>query len=477
MRWGILTNLAIILVISGALLFAVFSASLERSAIDLKIQQADTISDIIEHNILGSGDSEQMWERVRSFCRGRPNFRFQLCDAAGKVLGSCNMKKELQEPLSKEPGRRFKVVGVGWPTNLFRGGFVVADTVGPFRNGVNSLRVTVELPASVFSSAWRFFAAYLALTQSALFFLGYILFHRTVVGPVSEIANLASKGAGLSTAPTMADTMNLKGDIQQIALSIRGMLAKIVSDREKMAALIEQLQTANKDLEAAEQSLIRTEKLAGIGRLAAGVAHEVGNPLQIIMGYVELLQRRAEGSNLEILDRVDQELKRIHDILRRLLEYARPERRCVTPCDINSLVSDCSDLLKGRKGFRNCDFELSLDPNLPMVKTEPEKLRQIIVNLLFNAADAIPDSGGKITLQTLRLENKMEILVRDTGCGIPPENLEKVFDPFFTTKEPGKGTGLGLAVCLGLVESMGGEISLESQLGEGTTVTVRFPVG
>jgi signal transduction histidine kinase len=469
--------LAIILAISGILLFAVFSASLERSSIDLKIQQADTISNILQHDVLGARNSEQMWERVRSYCRSRPNFKFQLCDSDGKILGSCNMKKEFHEPLAKEPGRRFKVTGSGWPTNLFMGRSLVADTVGPFNNGVQILRVALEIPPSIFSPAWKFFAAYLVLTQSALFFLGYILFHRTVLGPISEIANLASKGAGLSASPMISDTLNMKGDIQQIALSIRGMLGKIVSDREKMAALIEQLQRANSELEAAQQSLIRSEKLAGIGRLAAGVAHEVGNPLQIIMGYVELLQRRAERSSAEILLRMGQELTRIHEILRRLLEYARPERKSITSCDINELVSDCSVLLKGRKGFRNCEFELSLDPALPMVKTEPEKLRQIIVNLLFNAADAIAESGGKVTLQTRRLEEKVEISVMDTGCGIPEEELEKVFDPFFTTKEPGKGTGLGLAVCLGLVESMGGEINLESKPDAGTTVTVRFPVG
>jgi two-component system NtrC family sensor kinase len=477
MRWGILTNLAIILVISGILLFAVFSASLERSSIDLKIQQADTISEILVHDVLGARNSEQMWERVRSFCKRRPNFKFQLCDSDGRVIGSCNMRQELREPVPKEPGRRFKITGMGWPTNLFMGRSLIAETVGTFNNGVHVLRVGLEIPPSIFSPAWKFFAAYLVLTQSALFFLGYILFHRTVLGPISEIANLASKGAGLSASSMISDTLNLKGDIQQIALSIRGMLGKIVSDREKMAALIEQLQTANRELEAAQQSLIRSEKLAGIGRLAAGVAHEVGNPLQIIMGYVELLQRKAEGSNVEILVRMDQELRRIHEILRRLLEYARPERKSITSVDINALVSDCSDLLKGRKGFRNCDFELSLDPSFPVVKTEPEKLRQIIVNLLFNAADAMPESGGRITLQTRRLDENVEISVKDTGCGIPDEHLEKVFDPFFTTKEPGKGTGLGLAVCLGLVESMGGEINLKSEPDEGTTITVRFPVG
>ena len=109
------------------------------------------------------------------------------------------------------------------------------------------------------------------------------------------------------------------------------------------------------------------------------------------------------------------------------------------------------------------------------METEPEKIRQVIVNLIFNAADAIPESGGKITLRTRKDENAAEIEVEDTGSGISQENLAKIFDPFFTTKEPGKGTGLGLAVCLGLVESMGGTINVESEEGKGTVVVVRIP--
>jgi len=141
-------------------------------------------------------------------------------------------------------------------------------------------------------------------------------------------------------------------------------------------------------------------------------------------------------------------------------------------CDVNELLKDCAELIKGRKGFRNFEFEYDLDPALPPLTTEPEKIRQIVVNLLFNAADAIPEAGGKIIIQTLKRGEGLEIAIRDTGTGISEADLAKVFDPFFTTKEPGKGTGLGLAVCLGLVESLGGEITIDSKLGEGTAVKV-----
>lgn len=471
-RWGILVNLSVILVVSGALLFVVFSVSLERAAIDAKMQQAGMIVDLVQNQVLALDSVEKMWENVRSICRGRSGLRVALYDSGEALLGGCAPKNLREKPFSPEPGRKVRLEGIGWPTGLFQGMFLVVDATGPFKHGVYYFRTSLEIPPSVFAPAWNFFAAYLVLTQSALFFLGYLLFHRTVIGPISDVARLAGKAAGVAD-PDFGESMKLKGDIQHISATLRAMIAKSVEDRERMEVLIEELQAANRDLEAAQQGLIRSEKLAGVGRLAAGVAHEIGNPLQVLMGYTELLQRASDNvQQSEILDRMDQEIKRIHAIVQKLLDFARPIRKHVAICDVNALVKDSAELMKGRKGFRNFTFEYMLDPELPLLTTEPEKVRQIVVNLLFNAADAIPESGGKIIIQTHKTGDNFAIAVRDTGSGISDADLEKVFDPFFTTKEPGKGTGLGLAVCLGLAESLGGNITIDSKLGEGTSVTV-----
>ncbi len=173
---------------------------------------------------------------------------------------------------------------------------------------------------------------------------------------------------------------------------------------------------------------------------------------------------------------MNQELNRIHDILQQLVAFARPIQRNVVECDINALLVDCATFVKYRRGFRTVEFEYELDPNVPVVKTEPEKVRQALMNLFINSADAMPVDGGKIVLRTRTNEDRVEIEVEDNGCGIAEENLEKVFDPFFTTKEPGKGTGLGLAVCLGLVESLGGTMNLSSRPDCGTTVVLTVPV-
>jgi two-component system, NtrC family, sensor kinase len=475
-RWGILVNLAVILAVSGILLFIVFGASLERAAVDLKVQQAGVIVDLLQRQILNSDSAEHLWQAVRNVCRERAGLKILLYDSGGNILGGCAVGKEPEPPRASELGRTVKVMGPRWPATLFRRSVVLVDVTGSFPYQVRTLRAFLEIPPTIFAPAWKFFGAYLILTQSALFFLGYILFHRTVIGPVRDIARLAGRASGITDSPDPLGSPALKGDIQRISSILKAMIVKIVDDREKMQALIEQLKKINRDLEAAQQGLVRSEKLAGVGRLAAGVAHEIGNPLQIVMGYAELLNRGPDSeSRTEILPRMDRELKRIHDILQRLLEFARPIPEQIVSCDINALVKDCASLVKGRKGFRNVEFEFQLASDIPVMKTEPEKIRQVVVNLIFNAADAIPAEGGKITLRTSKDEDAAKIEVEDTGSGISHENMAKIFDPFFTTKEPGKGTGLGLAVCLGLVESMGGTINVESEEGKGTSVRVRIP--
>lgn len=476
MRWGILANLAVILAVSGILLFFVFSASLERSAIDLRTSQAGAIAGLLESRLRTAGSPEALWNDIRALCRSESGLKVLIYDAYGKILGGCGSETELGPPDSQALGRRIRVVRARWPSYLFRPLTVILDVTGDFPHGVRSFRALLSVPPRVFSPAWKFFGGYLILTQASLFFLGYILFHRTVIGPVQDVARLAGKASGLTASEDVTTVLDAKGDIQTISSGLRAMIVKIVEDRQKMEALVEQLRSANRDLEAAQQGLVRSEKLAGIGRLAAGLAHEIGNPLQIVMGYQELLQKSPDpGIVQDILPRMDQELRRIHDILRRLLEFARPIKENVVDCDINALVKECGALIEGRKGFRNVTFEYVPAPDLPTIRTEPEKIRQILVNLIFNAVDAIPDEGGTVSLRSRACEDGIEIDVADTGSGIPQEIMDRIFDPFFTTKGPGKGTGLGLAVCLGLVESIGGSIAIDSSKGQGTIVTVKVP--
>lgn len=476
MRLGVLLNLAVILAVSGLLLFVVFSASLQRAVLEDKTRQAALIGEMLRHQMRSFDSPEKRWEWVSRVCTGRDGLKLLLYNSKGKIVGGCRTRAELPQPDHLSPGQTIHVVGRAFPGSLYHGMSVIVDVKGDFPQDLGTIRAVMKIPPSVFATAWKFVAAYLVLTQLALFFLGYVLFHRTVIGPIRETARIAGNASGLASVRDLSRSWRLQGDMQRISASLRAMIMKIVDDREKMQELVDELRESHHELEAAQQGLIRSEKMATVGRLAAGLAHEIGNPLQIVMGYVELLQREAASNSCsDILARMDDELNRIHTILQRLLEFARPIKENVQTCDVNRLVEDVASLVKGRKGFRKIEFEVILDPNLEPTPTEAEKMRQVLINLLFNAADAIPESGGKICLRTEKTDEQFIIEVQDSGSGIPAENLEKIFDPFFTTKEPGKGTGLGLAVCLGLVESIGGSLDIRSETAHGTTVTISLP--
>lgn len=477
MRWGILANLALILAVSGILLFFVFTASMERAELDASLRQGDLIADLLQQQVRSADTPEKLWRYVSALCSGNGGLKVVLYDRSGRMVGGCGLDLTLDTPADQEDGRRIwtTATGMAWPH--LKGRALVIDVTGPFPHGIRAVRGLLPLSPGFRSPAWEFFGAYLLLTQAALFFLGYLLFHRTIMGPVREIERLAEKAAGIADSSDHGDLRRFRGDIQKISARLRGIIVKILEDKEKREHLIQQLRETNRNLEVAQEGLIRSEKLAGVGRLAAGLAHEVGNPLQVVMGYGELLKRETDpAARADCLARMDEELKRIHDIIQRLLEFARPVPKTVRMCDVNELIRNSSALMVGRKGFSNIRFEYVLDPLLLPVETEPDKIRQVLVNLLFNAVDALPESGGTITMSTLKTEDGLEIGVQDTGRGIPEEDVTKVFDPFFTTKEPGKGTGLGLAVCLGLVESLGGTISIQSREGEGTLATIELPM-
>jgi two-component system, NtrC family, sensor kinase len=247
----------------------------------------------------------------------------------------------------------------------------------------------------------------------------------------------------------------------------------------ELAHLADAFDRMTRSLRTSRESLIRSQNLAGVGRLAAGVAHEVGNPLAAILGYVETLLRESPDKpippelRLEILTRVRNETQRIHRIIQELLEYARaPRGDEVEAVDIPRVVEGALSLVRAQARLRDVDVSVDLPPDLPPVRATSGRLTQVLLNLLLNAADAI-DGKGKIHLQAQALPAAVTtagqspatpggvlIAVTDDGPGVPPDARAQIFDPFYTTKPPGKGTGLGLSVSLAIVESYGGTLRL-----------------
>lgn len=261
-------------------------------------------------------------------------------------------------------------------------------------------------------------------------------------------------------------------------------------DRDELGALVDGFNRMSAALAEREQMASRAaqqERLAAVGLLAAGVAHEVNNPLGIIAGYAQDLEDRlrqegaaalAAGGELgEYLETIRREAARAGSITRGLLDFARPgggPRQPVAPAAALAAAGGLASFLLRRAG---AELHVAADPAAPPVAADPGHLQQVLVNLLTNAADALRDWYGRrtVTMGAVPEAGGTLFTVADTGPGVAPEHLPRVFDPFFTTKAPGQGTGLGLSVCYGLVRDLGGWIRLESEPGQGTRVLVWLP--
>lgn len=246
---------------------------------------------------------------------------------------------------------------------------------------------------------------------------------------------------------------------------------------------------ATRELQLAQAEAARGEKLASVGLLAAGIAHELNNPLTGVLTFSHLVRKQLpdDSPEAEDLDLVIRETKRCATIIRRLLDFARektPEKKFT---DLNQLVEQTSQLISQSAQIADIDIVLDLDESGPSVWMDEDLVKQVLMNLLVNAQHAI-ERDGRITIRT-RVEDRPDgggpdgksgrmavITIRDTGCGIPEENLQRIFDPFFTTKGVGKGTGLGLSVSHGTITAHGGTIEVDSKVGEGTEFRIYLPL-
>lgn len=310
-------------------------------------------------------------------------------------------------------------------------------------------------------------------------------------------------------------------EIDRLSTAVNEMADRLIANQQILAANVQSLEATNRELSEERGRLVRADKMASIGHLASGMAHEIGNPLGAIMGYVELGNRSGE-EEAEWLKGISHEAGRIDVIVRGLLDYARPKAAATRGLDINAAIESSVDLMQVQGRFKSVDTRLDLAEDLPLVIADPFQLEQVLVNLLLNAADAVEETDGdrwiwlrsQTTTVTARDrwggtrrrlddpqgidyshlrrfaqardpgpapqlregEAAVEISVSDSGPGIPVEDVQRVFDPFYTTKAPGRGTGLGLAVSARLVEGMGGTMEAVATDEAGATVRILLPV-
>jgi signal transduction histidine kinase len=261
-----------------------------------------------------------------------------------------------------------------------------------------------------------------------------------------------------------------------------GRLAEHRRDRDALRAATEARESALAELRATTQQLWQAARLAGVGELAASIAHELNNPLATVSLRVEgvLAKTAADDPRRRALEVVEQEVGRMARLVANLLNFSRPGRDQVSTVDVREEVTKTIELTEHHLHKRRVRVEPEFAPGVPVIYADRQQLRQVFLNLFTNAADAMPQ-GGRLSPRVRAGElppgrPAVVVEVEDTGVGIPPEHLPRVTEPFFTTKPEGKGTGLGLAICRRIVEQHHGTLQIESRPGEGTTVRVTLPV-
>ena len=289
------------------------------------------------------------------------------------------------------------------------------------------------------------------------------------LGRVDEALDRVSDGA--SFGPLLAEGGDFLG---RLAPAVNRLDLRLREERARVQSQIEELQASNRELRAAREEVVRSERLASVGRLAAGVAHEVGNPMTALLGFLSILQDRLKQGKEpgDYLDRLSREAERIDRILRDLLGLARPPARDLQPVDLRAAAERARGLLEAQPSWTGCALELRVPADLPRARGDDHSVVQVLLNLLVNAAKA----GASTVEVEGRAESGVPIVeVIDDGRGLPPEAAARLFEPFFTSSRPGEGTGLGLALCHATMERFGGSISAKQRAGgSGTSFVLQF---
>ena len=330
------------------------------------------------------------------------------------------------------------------------------------------------------------------------FSLGFIAFaallvgffvHRLVYLPLRDLESGAQR---LSTGDLDQAIPVRSGDeFGKLAASFNVMTGALRNSRAELRdwghTLEQKVERRTQELRSAQAETMRGEKLASVGLLASGVAHELNNPLTGILTFSHLVRQKMpdKSTDAEDMDLVIRETKRCAAIIKRLLDFAReklPEKKFT---DLNQVIDDTVRIVEQPAHLRDIEITVHLDRTLPPIWIDADQIKQVIMNMLVNAQHAVEEKGS-ITVSTRRSldprapagepKPMVEISIVDTGCGIPETNLRRIFDPFFTSKDVGKGTGLGLSVSNGIVEAHGGLIEVESKVGEGSTFRVLLPL-
>jgi signal transduction histidine kinase len=379
-------------------------------------------------------------------------------------------------------------LGISWPTLVGLAGLL------GLANGAFMILERRRVPSVPFT--WLQVVMDLAVLTLSLHVAGgienpfafFFVFHviiASILLPARVSYYVAALAAALFLAMALAEHAHLVGhaelglvhwhDPRYLAAASVVMVSTLFIAAYLASTIMEGLRRKDEEMRRVNERLLLTEKLAALGQLAAGVAHELNTPLASISGYAEELSEIARGDGEKIrkyTETIRTQTERCKGITQSLLNFARTREFRMQPVDVNALLREAIDYLRFKKRSESLEIASDLRASMP-VQADPGQLLQVFLSILINAADAI-EGGGTIRVRSDSADG-VRIVIADSGCGIPPENLKRVFEPFFTTKGPGKGTGLGLSLSYGIVKQLGGSIDLRSEVGKGTEVAIALP--
>lgn len=325
---------------------------------------------------------------------------------------------------------------------------------------------------------------YIFMDAVILVLVGGYLISRIVTRPIKRLLKMSSEYTEGSFIPALEESNG--NEIGELSRSLTHMLKRLDQNKIELKNHVQSLERANRELQQAQDEIIRSEKFASVGRLAAGIAHEIGNPVGIVLGYLEMLNKTAvtEEEQRDFLVRIEGEISRVNAIIRQLLDFSRPSEGKREPVGVQEIIMKTLEILRPQPMMEGVALALEFDAAFDTVNADPGQLQQVFLNIIMNAADALSEkensTDGEVEktlfIGSRNSEQGLELRFRDNGPGIEENERVRIFDPFYTTKEPGKGTGLGLSVSCRIVENLGGRMGVESNPGEGATITLTLPL-
>ncbi len=319
-----------------------------------------------------------------------------------------------------------------------------------------------------------------AISVVVLSLLLTLLLTRMVNRPINRLLAATKTAAHGNLNQTVS--IHSHDELGELSESFNNMISELKRSRDAIEewtqTLEHRVEERTRELQQVQDQLIRAGKMAALGELAAGVAHEINNPLTGVLTFSSLMLKKIDENHpwKKDLENIVQQTTRCRNIVKGLLNFARQRKPDKKEWDIHSLIDRTITLVENQARFQNIKIVKEFERGMPNLYVDGDQIQQVFMNIIINAADAMASNGGTLTIRTNLKDGMAEISFIDTGCGMSKEHLSKLFAPFFTTKEIGKGTGLGLAISYGIIQSHNGEIEVESEVGKGSTFRIKLPI-